>query len=1130
MAVIFDGLQNLTGRVLPNVKIENVQLSVGSDPEPETNPHINSSREYVAIGTSGNKLVQNSSTNITSKQIQNKNLFVDVTLSILNIQNFNSSLILNQVNYLDFVYVKVIQSLSRELSKELIQTNFPTDYTKIKNTSAYTEKIFSLKDFYENKTLSIQVSDTNEKVFKHVKNVRFTSKDPNKSHLDIFAFCYVDLDQLIAKFEMNLGSNYEIKGNVSKEAVIADRRTNNKSYVLTDQNNNLFIGTPIKGVNGKFYSTKPTSPSQESVLQPLNVVGITNKKIVDLRDTISLEFENFANTLLLPSQTNNNTNLPVQQRSYSSDLYLSRQKDFSYSGFFAFDIISYLKRNSSNPKIYDDPNCLQYIRIKKLNLIRKRVKTIDNVVYPYSEYTPNKTIISTSEQSFGNLVNKISFFDAYNNINTISTDELNTTSNPPDTTRKVATITEIIVPAAANFRVFTFTDYEISKLTTGEYVYEINIDIEDRTLELVRTKLDILNNAKTKVTTYLAEAERNDMFSVTDNKQTNKFILNQKNKYNSLNLNNAISTGFINQNINIQDAPWIYVPSSIVAMENDLLSRNNIDKVSDFYNKLNPSTTNPTKINEIIKYIDNLIAETSDKYSIEQKQDKNVNSYKSNTIKVFNFVKNFNNVINSDLKKVGIDFLNIPSLNNNSISFGIPKIKKSDFDTRTTSEIQKYFPSTTDLSLNNLNNDFNTDDVGSLGDITTYSTCYLSPSSVLVDNKKQISLTITNSSSLNLTEYDTIVNTSLSTSTKNKSVGNQLLTSTNLSLSTIKNFSSNLSTNVQLSFIDKASLLVNSENSFNNSGFFNADRTFNINDVCTLSNIETKNEESLSNLTPLTNLILDDVIRPSSAEDEFNDVKSISTIDKFDIRSSTSFVNSLKQKKQLLPQNFVPNASNNTNTQRNSISISSGITQPKINVKQQENALTSVPLQIKSLMLGNVTDTKFKLNLFDFDPFLHPSTKNFMRLNFQTICQIEYLAGFQDGDITKLIWKLLTKDDYDQLKGLVIVRTNKYDNNLLNIGTEKGFDYDIYNEFSIIEKEQLTPTPIPQTTNNILPNVNVVVNNRVVNTNNILSNLNINLPNRQQSQIARELIVLNTIDLEIKPEYTFSNLEIHNVV
>ena len=1131
MAVIFDGLQNLTGRVLPNVKIENVQLSVGLDPEPETNPHINSSREYVAIGTSGNKLIQNSSTNITSKQIQNKNLFVDITLSILNVQNFNSSLILNQVNYLDFVYVKVIQSLSRELSRELMQGNFPIDYTKLKNTSAYTEKIFSLKDFYENKTLSIEVDDTNEKVFKHVKNVRFTSKDPNKSHLDIFAFCYVDLDQLIAKFEMNLGSNYEIKGNISKESVIADRKTSNKSYVLTDQNNNLFIGTPIKGVNGKFYSTKPTSPSQESVLQPLNVVGITNKKIVDLRDITSLQFENFTNTPLPSSLTSINTNLAVQQRNYSSDLYLSRQKDFSYSGFFAFDIISYLKSNSNNAKIYDDPNCLQYIRIKKLNLIRKRVKTIDNVVFPFNEYTPNKTIISTSEQSFGNLVNKISFFDPYNNINTISTDELNTTSNPPDTTRKVATITEIIVPAAANFRVFTFTDYEISKLTTGEYVYEINIDIEDRTLELVTTKLDILNNAKTKATTYFAEAERSDMFSVIDNRQTNTFVLSQKNKYNSLNLNNAINAGFVNQNINIQDAPWIYIPSSIVAMENDLLSRDNTDKVSDIYNKLNPSTTNPTKINEIIKYIDNLITETSDRYSIEQKQNKNVNSYKSNTIKVLNFVKNFNNVIDSDLKKIGIDFLNVPNLNNNSISFGIAKIKKSDFDTRTTSEIQKYFPSTTDLNLNDLNNDFNTDDVGSLADITTYSTCYLSPSSVMVDNKKEISLTTTNSSSLNLTEYDTIVNTSiLSTSTKNKSISNQLLTSTNLSLSTVKNFSSNLSTNVQLSFIDKASLLVNSENSFNNSAFFNADRTFNLNDVCALSNIETKNEESLSNLMPLTNLILDDVIRPSSAEDEFNNVKSISTIDKFDIRSSTSFVSSLKQKKQLPPQNFVSNVSNNTNRQRNTISISSGITQPKINVKQQENALTSVPLQIKSLMLGNVTDTKFKLNSFDFDPFLHPSTKNFMRLNFQTICQIEYLAGFQDGDITKPIWKLLTKEDYDQLKGLVIVRTNKYDNNLLNIGTEKGFDYDIYNEFSIIEKEQITPTAIPQTTNNILPNVNVVVNNRVINTNNILSNLNINLFNRQQTQIARELIVLNTVDIEIKPEYTFSNLEIHNVV
>ena len=133
MAVLFDGFDNLAGKGLPNVKIEDIHLSVAQDPEPESNPHINSIREVVATGTSNNKLIQNASPSLAKKQLVNKDFYLDLTLSILNIESFGNSLILNQVNYLDFVYVKVIQSLSKNLTNELFTKDFPVDYTKLKN-------------------------------------------------------------------------------------------------------------------------------------------------------------------------------------------------------------------------------------------------------------------------------------------------------------------------------------------------------------------------------------------------------------------------------------------------------------------------------------------------------------------------------------------------------------------------------------------------------------------------------------------------------------------------------------------------------------------------------------------------------------------------------------------------------------------------------------------------------------------------------------------------------------------------------------------------------------------------------------------------------------------------------------
>ncbi len=1172
MAIITESLQYLAGTNLPNVVIENINMSVGLDPEPESNPHINSEREYVYSGVSQNKLIQKPT--FSTKQIQNKNLFVDVTLSILNVETLTESLILNQINYLNFVYVKVIQSFSENLTNELLSSNFTIDVKNIKNINDYTEKVFKLSDFYENKSIAFVTNKTN--VFKHIKQTRFTSKNPQKQHIDVFAFAYLDIDELINSFELNIPNGFEVKGNVSKERVIYNNNVESQSYILVDQNNNTFIGNPIKGQTGKFFATKPKSATQELTQQSLKVIPVPNKKVTDLRDLDTLILENSSNTLTINNSTSvNSINLEIVKKPYLSDLYKSRQKTNEYSCFFVFDILSFLKDNSKNPQIYDNTNTFDFIKIKKLNIVRKRVKTHQNSVIPFSEYTPDKTIISTSETQFGNLTNKVSFFDSYNKLYTTSVDDLNNGnfgSTLPsfatlDSLKKVASITELKVPTAANYRTFSFTDYEIATLTTGEYQYSVEIEIEDKSNELIQSEINYLTDLRNVLILYLSEAQRFDMFLPSENKQNNKFIDTQTKKYNPLNLNVIATSRTINNLNNMQNAPWIVIPSAICVFTNKYINNINIDNKMKFYYKLlNPSTTNPTSIQSVLNDLQKLIEQICKKFDIDEKANKNTLSYKSKTIKTKSLSNTFKAVIDSDIKKAGIDYLSLDENkieNLTTIQFGLPKIKKSTFDNRITTEIKKYFDNTIDINLSSLSNLFSSDEINSLGDINSFSSCYFSPATILDNNSDSYSIDTYDSTTMDFEKYDAIVQNTFTTTSKkfqNDLVNNELSLKTNFKLSTINDFSSNLTTNNNLEFITKSSLMIDSNKIFDNAGFNTANNVFDVKESC--SDSSDSEALSLSNLTPLINLLYDGIIRPDS-------VTSINTIQKFDVLSKNSFISEIKnivtpldnsniKSSQVFPNsiaikqnvgfqqvrqtsnalNTITTASLNSTAQNTNITSQGMLGNVQQNVQFQQikqsknafNSLTNIPLQIKSLMLGSVVNTKFKLNSYSFDPFLHPQTKNFMRLNFQNICQIEYLAGFENGLINNPIWRLLTKEEYDQLSGLVIIRTKKYVNKTFNIGTEVGLELDTYNEFAIIEKDEIPQASIVQAQiQNLLPNINININNTLINTENLLSNLKVSAFNKEQEQLIKQLVVVNTIDSSTKSSYTFSKLELDNV-
>lgn len=807
-------------------------------------------------------------------------------------------------------------------------------------------------------------------------------------------------------------------------------------------------------------------------------------------------------------------------------------------------MVSYLKKQSQTPEIYDNEKIYDYIKIKKLNLIRKRVKTIDSIVQSFDEYTPNKTIISTSENSYNNLTTKYSFYDQYNNLYTTSLDELkngNFGSSLPTTTtftdlRKVAAISQLEIPNAKTFRCFTFTDFEMSGLTTGEYQYEVEFEIEDQSIEYYKNILSTLNSLKAKLLNYLSDAERTDMFSATESKQNKKFSNSQKRKYNGLNINSVINAGTIDQKLTIQNAPWIEVPSTLISIEKQLslgsISITDISKTTQkYYTLLNPTTTNPANISSVVQGIDNMASQIEKQYMIsDETQNKNTNNYnRGNKIKTHTLSSTFNKTIDADDRKVGLDYLKPQEPDISTLTFGLARISKQSFQDRTNNEIKKYFPTTTNLNLSNLSSSFSIEDQTSLGDILSYSTSYFSPSAAIIDKETvPIILESTDSSNLNLDMYDNIVNTTLlSTGAKKatKNLSSQVSSRTKLGFSITKNIASNIASTIQLSFITKPDLFPLASNIFDNGGFNTTDRPYTIEEICELSNIEKKDEDTVSSFSSLINLLLDDEIRPSAIEDTTTNLVSITPLRDFNILSANSCFS--KAKKHMNAKISMEKSDN--------VVVDTAKVAPNT---LELSGLNAIPLQTKSLMLDSAVKTKFNLSSFEFDTFSHPSTKNFMRLNFQNICKVEYLTGFKivNGkyDINKPVWKTLTKKDFDSLTGIVVVRTKQYSNKLFNIGTETGLQNTILNEFSLLDtqetSQQNTTTQSSKSTNMLLPNINLNINNVNVNTNVLLNNLKIGKSNDEiQLQLSKELIILNTMELDAHSSYTFSSLELNNV-
>ena len=1104
---------DLVGDVLPNIFFNKVVLDSKDEPIPEFNPHIDVAREGISLQTGKGKRIFHNGFNTNKNNVENKNLITKINLTVFNsIDKATDDSWFKNVDLLDFIYVRLIQSTSEKFTNNFTQLGYPTDLKSVADNDKIKVLTIPLKDINKQVLTNLQ---TDLKFVQEIHHeTQFSIKGLNQDHLTLFANCYLDLDEFINKFQLNLPNNLEIKGNTTVENVVKSNQVNNDSYVYAASDGSIYTGKVTKS-NNNFFTSNLVSPKK------LTKINVTNLKVKDrrkIKNTIDVKTN-------VKSLLNKVKTKQINKSQVISELFLSKNDLNVLTSYTFVDVLEALKENTKYDFIFKNENelilseALSYIKIKRISFFRKRV--FDNNSLFNKEQ--NKLVISSTESRSGTVKNTLSFYTKYKNFLTFDSEQIQSknfastlpSSETLDSLFKVGEIKEIVLKNTEYLRCFTFIDYEMSKITDGKYQYTIEIEIEDKTKDFLLNYYNNLITTKNELISYY----NNVMINYNNNSDSlnEAYIAQLLSKYPASIAGNFSIT-------NTTTATWISAPSVYFSSLNVLEATEPLPyEIENFYKFLHPRTTSPDEINYVINLFDSLIG----KYEqiLDFKNDlgqKNIQNFENKNLLIS---KTFKNVFDSnDKKNITMDFIGSKLQNN--------KVKLSTFSDRIKKEKRKYFSSDTlqpDLELSqSLNNPQSYTD---LYDIDTVSTAFLTPA-VIKTQINNFNLIDSGENLWNPEQYNLVNSQALN----NKNKRNRpFVSNTNNFASTLSNTLVNdigitiedqntlaLPNVKQIQFVpsDKdVSSWLGTSSPFKNTNLLEKDES--------CEDVKEKTNFSI-NLVEVDALL-------KSLESTETKTKQYS-IKNFDLKSNTQVINKIVNKKINLS-----NQTNKLNTndfdllQRKTKAITAKINPSNfenVNVRStvmpQISSTTSftktMPIQLKAFMLGSNKSVKKNFFELEFDPLQHPETKNIIKYNFQTIIKLEYLSGFELSNgkvnLNKPIWSLLTKNIFDNFNGELLIKQSRFDDKTVEIvGTDD--DITIENKYFILDSEK-TDAPTTSMVQETLEaqRASLITNKNIISAGAVSQVVdNLNLKKTFQNQIKKNLLVKNVSDLSIEPKF-----------
>lgn len=1033
--------KQISGDVLPTVYISNISLAEG--------------------GLAKNISRQKERRERQRKNFSGKSLTVDIMLRIKEVikPEQTASWLFNS-DFTKFLKIKVIQSTSMDLTKELSKGNFSA-LRQRKYRRAYKE--MTLPVIREDLTRSSgQTLESDLKQFSSVavnsKNriynipyeTQFVLPKLHPKHLSYFAFVFVDMEDLNLEYGLSfrkaLKKGRYIKGVVRSERVIMDREVNTTSYIFrVKKTGKVWTGPKHKNAKGEWMT------GRKGVARSMKLVRkeTINLKINDYRQANQLKrqdirirtaLKKFQN--LQQKQLNLDQPPPLFTESYISRGIISPKPNGHVDLLFHVDIEKLVRSQSAFGSIIDDmqnPRSKREIyllsSIKSIKVLRRRVTTARSFNRLGSSirsgmFNPATDIVETIVYSADNKRN-------------------NSLARKDETSGGIREVSSISF--AENIRTFTVTDKNITDVTDGYYQYGVSIDVEDGTIKFLNKQLKKLANIQMMMQNYYNDATNPKYLT-----KEGSFDITLSQKYKRMARKRKTLV------------PWVKAITVYLDVLTSLTTlRADPKKLSrKIYSMVNAKTGNATGISAFIEMIDELVrvidttlgnkkAPSMQSQNTSKKQSKG--GFKISVMTIDRWFKDLHD--SNILRNVGVNVLGRKGRQ----SIGVKAIRVKDFFQRIGEENQMYWnnsdlSTTSDLIANSPTPNITSNANLELLNLTKNELSFLSPAEInggsyTIDRLGQgkdawdsdkFNAMASNLAAVQSGYYNNVA--VVGNSTDNASKRNTRDSKkNNVRNSVHDNSVSNVLAQLGVTILD--SLEEESLQTIENAGVTDLP----VNEIFSTSNKVTLVSDAQADTQ-------DQVIsrrQQRRVERIYREnVKAVGNI----------FVNMVTANGEL---------DKNLRVKKSPTTSTSGDDIQSYNLKSVNNmvdtiitakggtTIEGIPNQVKSLMFSDTDATPTDFLNAPVDMLKNPETAQMMRANFDTLSRVEVFVGFEkdssgDNIIDKPKYELLESKHVEFANSKVLLcRIKKYENKALNIGQNKGLDMQIYDNCFLMSASEL---------------------------------------------------------------------------
>lgn len=543
--------EQLIGSLLPDPYVKSITLDSNPNiPPRKDNPHIAHPDENVSSATSSSKPLTVTLDVVLKERLNASPLeswfYNQDFKKYLNLTVFQStSLKVTEVLSAGHNILQTLQSKSQEekavhVFNNLVNMPLWKD-ADIDKSSIVTEIINEMDAHLIQQAIGVgtnnditkgttTITDSGEKIIDFNYRFEFSSPADTPEHLSYFVMSSLDLEMIAEDFGVSDTSLLELlNGKTILEKVIDGSQLVSKAFVFKDEEGLIWTGEVSQTQNGDWYGGLNTPNSPERLLTREIV---TNNKIQDFRiyeriERLQLDFAYIENSQFnknLPYKTSSNDQMDVRlSQNYFTNFKISKDLNDFRQFVFSVDYGKMIKDYSKYGSLYSsDDNALDIldnVRIRNISVLRRRitrsVPTLNQLGSPqenFSVFNPDVpvTVIARGQETVPG--QKIA----------------------PGTESPLGLLNETDLELGTiitGVRDFEVVDLQISAVTDGYYQYGVEIEIEDNTEKLIKSKINQLLSAKHMLDKFYNNASTpynprtgKGNFDTLNNRFTDKFI------------------------------------------------------------------------------------------------------------------------------------------------------------------------------------------------------------------------------------------------------------------------------------------------------------------------------------------------------------------------------------------------------------------------------------------------------------------------------------------------------------------------------------------------------------------------------------------------------------------------------